>query len=144
MTRSEPLTRYVGQAERTLQALLQTQLQTADISFPEWAVLTFLNGTGTLTRAQLAEAINKGRVIESEATDDLVDAMSGRGLIEESQARLAMTETGREVYRRLRSKVMMITATLESEIPEEDLAATRRTLKIVSERAEDILTAERS
>jgi hypothetical protein len=44
MTGSPPVTRFIGEAERTLQALLQRQLQKADMSFPEWIALAILSG----------------------------------------------------------------------------------------------------
>jgi hypothetical protein len=57
-----PLTKHVGQAERTLQALLQAQLVRFDLRFPEWTVLTFLSGSGPLDRAQLGKRIVGGRI----------------------------------------------------------------------------------
>lgn len=41
---SPPITRFIGEAERTLQALLQRQLEKAGMSFPEWVALTVLSG----------------------------------------------------------------------------------------------------
>ena len=43
MTGNSPITRFIGEAERTLQALLQRQLQKAGVSFPEWVALTILS-----------------------------------------------------------------------------------------------------
>lgn len=44
MTNSPHITRLIGEAERTLQALLQRQLEKAGMSFPEWVALTVLSG----------------------------------------------------------------------------------------------------
>ncbi|WP_454623399.1 hypothetical protein [Brucella anthropi] len=44
MTNSPHITRLIGEAERTLQALLQRQLEKAGMSFPEWFALTVLSG----------------------------------------------------------------------------------------------------
>lgn len=44
MTNSPHITRLIGEAERTLQTLLQRQLEKAGMSFPEWVALTVLSG----------------------------------------------------------------------------------------------------
>jgi hypothetical protein len=49
MTTTPNLTRDIGQAERTMRALLERLLDEADLSFPEWTVLVFLDGAGPLT-----------------------------------------------------------------------------------------------
>ncbi|NJM81357.1 MAG: hypothetical protein HC844_01710 [Tabrizicola sp.] len=138
MTTAEPLTRYLGKAERTLQSLLQTQLRAAGMTFPEWAVLTFLSG-GPLTRQQLTDAVVKGHVAGARDPADLIKAMVDRGLAEASGERLAMTAKGKEIFDPLRDSVMKITAELEFAISEDDLAATKRTLQTISERAARML-----
>lgn len=140
MKNAEPLTRYVGKTERTLQALLQTKLRAAGITFPEWAVLTFLSGK-PLTHHQLAEAIGKGRVVGAEDPTDLIASIVHRGLADVSGEQLAITAKGKEIFDPVRASVMKITAELESGISEDDLSATRRTLQTVAERAEKILEA---
>uniref|UniRef100_UPI000B06E81F MarR family winged helix-turn-helix transcriptional regulator n=1 Tax=Nitratireductor soli TaxID=1670619 RepID=UPI000B06E81F len=134
MTNAEPLTRYLGKAERTLQALLQTRLRVVGITFSEWAVLTFLSG-GPLTHEQLATAIDKGRVTDGSPAN-LIESMIGKGLVESSGERFVATKKGSDIFEPVRASVMKITGELEHGISENDLAATRRTLQTVSERAD--------
>ncbi|HET8597738.1 MAG TPA: hypothetical protein VFM22_08265 [Castellaniella sp.] len=140
MGHMEPLTRYVGKAERTLQALLQTQLQQVGVAFPEWAALTFLRNAGPLKRSQLGEAIRNGRLVEAGGVDSLLDAMIDKGLIAQVPDGLAMTSAAKSLYDPLRSRVMEITALVEKGVPEDDLATTRQTLAFVTERAGKLLT----
>lgn len=137
-----PLTKHVGQAERTLQALLQVQLARFDLGFPEWTVLTFLSGSGPLDRAQLVERIVGGRIAGSGEAPALVDAMATSGLIAPVEGGLAITAAGREVFLPLRAAVERITATLVEDVPEADLEATRRTLEAVTRRAAQFLATD--
>lgn len=143
MTNAEPLTRYLGKAERTLQALLQIQLRAAGITFAEWAVLTFLSG-GPLTRQQLIDAVGKGHVAGSQGPADLIKSMIDRGFAEVSGEQLAMTAKGKGIFDPVRGSVMKITTDLEFGISEDDLAATRRTLQTLSERATRMLAVARA
>jgi hypothetical protein len=45
------LTRDIGQAERTMRAVLERLLDEAGLSVPEWTVLNFLDGAGQLARS---------------------------------------------------------------------------------------------
>ena len=65
MSIKPPLTRDIGQAERTLQALLQHQLAPSNLTFPQWAVLTFLTGAGPLGQNTLIDLLNKGKIVAS-------------------------------------------------------------------------------
>ena len=45
------LTRDIGQAERTMRAVLERLLDEAGLSVPEWTVPIFLDGAGQLARS---------------------------------------------------------------------------------------------
>src|SRR5919108_660266 len=59
------LTRDIGEAERTLRALLERQLAGAGLSFPEWAVLSFLDGA-PLDRGKLVRALEAAGLVSRE------------------------------------------------------------------------------
>lgn len=142
MTSSPPLTRYVGTAERTLQALLETELGRAGLSFPEWTVLTFLNSAGALAREQLAAALASGLIAGRKEADALIGAMIGKGLIAAGDGGLSIAVAGAEIYLPVRKAVESITTGLTEGIPEVDLATTRRTLEALTRRAAALLPAE--
>jgi hypothetical protein len=105
MPQPPPLTRYLGKAERTLQSLLQIQLRKAELSFPEWTVLTFLSGSGALAEGQLAGALENGRIVDRDEVPALIRAMSERRLIGEADASYSITTAGLELYLPLRQAV---------------------------------------
>jgi hypothetical protein len=144
MPASPPLTKHVGQAERTLQALLQTHLSRSELSFPEWTVLTFLSGPDRLGRDQLVEALDRGQIVQPDEAHVLIDAMTDKGLIAPVEAAMSLTDAGVEVFLPLRNAVGTITATLVRDISPDDLEATRRTLDTVTRRAAELLSSSAS
>ncbi|KYB44935.1 hypothetical protein AB664_16475 [Brucella anthropi] len=80
MTNSPPITRFIGEAERTLQALLQRQLEKAGMSFPEWVALTILSG-GQLTAEGLVQTIADARVVVPGREMTVVDDLIGKELV---------------------------------------------------------------
>lgn len=139
MTTSPPLTRYLGKAERTLQALLQTQLKAANFTFPEWTVLTFLSGGEPLDQERLVHALENGHVLDRPSAIGLIEAMAVSALIRDDQGGYRITEGALERYRPLRERVATITSELVEGIPDEDMDATRRTLDTVALRAAERL-----
>ncbi|WP_125270180.1 hypothetical protein [Agrobacterium sp. FDAARGOS_525] len=137
MTNSPPITRFIGVAERTLQALLQRQLQKAGMSFPEWVALTILSG-GQLTAEGLAQAIADARVVVPGREMTVVDDLIGKELVARGQ-NLSMTQRGLDVFQPLRDSVRGVTSRLVADVPSDDLAVTRRVLETLTSRAVELL-----
>lgn len=137
MTNSPPITRFIGEAERTLQALLQRQLQKAGMSFPEWVALTILSG-GQLTAEGLAQAIADARVVVPGREMTVVDDLIGKELVARGQ-NLSMTQRGLDVFQSLRDSVRGVTSRLVADVPSDDLAVTRRVLETLTSRAVELL-----
>ncbi|ANH07546.1 hypothetical protein [Shinella sp. HZN7] len=140
MTNSPPITRFIGETERTLQALLQQQLQQAGLTFAQWVTLTVLSG-GPLSSTRLATAIADARVVAAGEELNVVNELVEKGIVERG-TELSMTELGFGVFLPLRDRVRDITIRLVAEMPSEDLAATRRVLEVLTRRAAELLTAE--
>ena len=123
MTTTPALTRDIGQAERTMHALLERLLDEAGLSFAEWTVLNFLDGDA----GQLAPA----------------DEAHGAGVSgnDDEDLRLAPTAAGEAVYRPVRRTVARISDELYGDLPPADLEATQRTLAEVTRRANARLAA---
>jgi hypothetical protein len=155
MTITPALARDIGQAERTMRALLERLLDEAGLSFPEWTVLNFLDGTGPLARSELVQRQVDGRVVPEAAARATVDGLQSRGLLAPADEahgaggpgsdgeglRLAPTAAGEAVYRPVRRTVARITDDLYSDLPSTDLEATHRTLAEVIRRANSRLAA---
>ncbi|MCW5712007.1 hypothetical protein [Shinella sp.] len=137
MTNSPPITRFIGEAERTLQALLQRQLQKAGISFPEWVALTILSG-GQLTAEGLAQAIAGARVVIPGREMTVVDDLIGKELVARGR-NLSMTQRGLDVFQPLLDSVRGVTSRLVADVSSDDLAVTRRVLETLTSRAVELL-----
>lgn len=137
MTASPPITRFIGEAERTLQALLQRQLQKAGISFPEWVALTILSG-GQLPTEELAQAIAGARVVAPGSEMTLVNDLIGKELVARGQ-NLSITQRGLDVFQPLRDSVRGVTSRLVADVSSDDLAVTRRVLETLTSRAVELL-----
>jgi hypothetical protein len=136
------LTRDIGEAERTLRALLERLLASAGLTFPEWTVLAFLDGAplgrDELVRRQLAGSV-VGDAGEAEST---VDALLSSGLVVAGGGgAIEVTAAGDARYRPVRREVSRITDGLYEGLPVADLEATHRTLVEVARRAHVELAA---
>lgn len=140
MTTSPSITRFIGEAERTLQALLRHQLQQVGMTFAQWVAMTVLSG-GPLPVTRFTEAIAAARVVpageELQVADDLVE----KGFVA-GGSEISMTERGLDVFRPLRGRVSDLTTSLVAEMPADDLAATRRVLEILTHRATQMLVGD--
>jgi DNA-binding MarR family transcriptional regulator len=134
-----PLTRSLGEAERTLRALLQTELDEAGLSFPEWTTLVTLDVAGPLPRAELVERQIVGRIAPADEAEAAIDRLVAAGLLVTEPA-LARTEAGEALYRPLRHRVNELSLRIYAGLPPDDLATTQRTLDEIARRARDVLT----
>lgn len=141
MTTSPPLTKHLGKAERTLQELLSLQLKRVDLTFPEWTVLTFLNGAGRLENDNLLKALSYGKIVDYQGAGSLITSMIAKGLIESQVDGVAITPLGKQLYLPVRSTVETITASLVHGISTDDIEATQRTLEIVTQRAANLINS---
>jgi len=139
MPPTSPLTRYVGRAERTLQALLERQIEPAGLSFPEWTILTFLGG-GTLPRAYVIALVTSGRIATKEDAELVLDGLVEKGMVAIDAENVEMTELGSRVYSPVRQKVDEIVQRLLDGLPAADMDVTRRTLDAIAARTEKLLS----
>lgn len=137
MTNSPPLTRYIGEAERTLQALLQRQLEKANLSFPQWVALTILSGA-PLTNEGLAQAIAGARVVLPGSEMSIVDDLVTQDFVAPGP-NLSITRKGLDVFHPVRDSVRGITSSLLADVSSEDLTVTRRVLETLTGRAAELL-----
>ncbi len=149
------LTRDIGQAERTMRALLERLLDEAGLSFAEWTVLVFLDGAGPLNVGELVRRQVNGRVAPEAEARAAVAGLLSRGLLvpvdgiggagapggDGEDPRLASTAAAQAAYLPVRRTVDRITGELYGDLPPADLEATHRTLAEITRRANTLLTA---
>jgi hypothetical protein len=136
------LTRDIGEAERTLRALLERLLADAGLSFPVWTVLAFLDGE-PLDRDELVGRQLRGSVVpDAYVAGSTVDGLVSSGLVAGSSGGgLALTPAGEARYRPVRQAVNRITEGLHRGLLAADLEATHRTLVELARRAHVELAA---
>lgn len=162
MTTTPILTgRDIGEAERATRALLDSLLDEAGLSFPEWTVLFTLDGTGPLAGDALVHRQVDGHVVpDAAAAQATIDGLRSTGLLaptptseahstggpggDREDAPFAITAAGEAIYRPIRLAVSRITDELYGDLPSADLEATRRTLAEIARRANARLTTATS
>lgn len=137
-----PLARSVGSAERSMRALLQRKLRSADLSFGEWTAMTFTNAS-TLDSEQVAQ-LQVGDHLATDAAEahGLIDTLISTGLIAISRGGvLVHTAIGAALFLSLSREVAEITHILYGDLPAADLDTTHRTLMEIARRASELLVA---
>jgi DNA-binding MarR family transcriptional regulator len=138
-------TQVIGQAEKTLNAILQRQLAGTGLTEPQWITLTLTAATGgSVGRSQLAGRVAGAlKVSEADAQVRITELAAARLLRapadEGSPVRL--TDAGQQLFGRIRAAIAEITERLWGDLPAEDLATAGRVLSIVTARASAELAA---
>jgi hypothetical protein len=133
-------TRVIGQAEKTLNAILGRQLAGTGLTEPQWVILTLaVTGGGGAERDRFTSMVADAlKISEAEAevrVGDMVTAqqltITGQG----SAVTVTVTGTARQLHSRIRTAVTEITQRLWGDLPAGDLATAGRVLAIITERA---------
>ena len=113
-------TRVIGQAEKTLNAILGRELAGTGLTEPQWVILTL--------------AVTSGGPADR---DQFTDMVAGALKISEAdaQARIADMIAAQQLHSQIRATVAGITERLWGDLPADDLATAGRVLTIITERA---------
>lgn len=138
MAPTPPLTQFIGRTERTLRALMDLVLADTGGTFHQWVALNLTAANGdTIDRSQLIAGLANAVQIDEAAADATIREMVDARLLQAgSPSVVALSDAGHERYARLRAAIDQTTAPLYAYIPVDDLAATRRVLTTISERAD--------
>jgi len=138
-------TQVIGQAEKTLNAILQRQLAGTGLTGPQWITLTLTaTAGGSIDRGQLAGRVAGAlKVIEAEAQARITELAAAQLLQVPADEGLSvrLTDAGQQLFGRIRAAVTEITERLWGDLPAEDLATAGRVLSIVTARASAELAA---
>ncbi|HEX6659133.1 MAG TPA: hypothetical protein VF065_13685 [Ilumatobacter sp.] len=120
----------IGEAEKTLNALLRRRLDGTGLTEPQWVTLRLADLLdGSVDAEGLAAAVaDRARFIDAA---DLVTELTDRGLLEDGR----LTFAGRELTEAVRGNITTETAPIWDDLPAEDVAAAARVLNEVVTRA---------
>ena len=131
-------TRVIGQAEKTLNAILGRQLAGTGLTEPQWVILTLaVTGGGGAERDRFTSMVADAlKISEAEAEVRVGDMVTTQQLQITGEAP-AVTATGaaRQLHSRISAAITQITQRLWGDLPAGDLATAGRVLAIITERA---------
>ncbi len=130
--------RVIGQAEKTLNAILGRQLAGTGLTEPQWVTLTLAVTSGaTAEREQFTRTVASALKISGTEVRTLIDDLvTGRQLqITGEPAGVAVTSAARQLHSRISAAIADITRRLWADMPAEDLATAGRVLAIITDRA---------
>jgi hypothetical protein len=128
--------RDIGVAYFATAALREQLLADIGITFADSLLLTALARTdGSAARARLVDELVSGLKITAGTAASDVDELIAHGLATEEATAVTATPTGFEAHRRFNDRVAQSQPKIYGGIPADDLAAAKRVLDIVTERA---------
>jgi hypothetical protein len=131
-------TRVIGQAEKTLNAILGRELAGTGLTEPQWVILTLaVTGGGAADRDRFTSMVADAlKISEAEAKARVADMVTAQQLnITGQGSAVTVTGTAQQLHSRIRAAITEITQRLWGDLPAEDLATAGRVLAIITERA---------
>src|SRR5260370_3210143 len=129
----------MGQAEKTLNAILYRLLAGPGLTEAQWITLTLTaGGAGSAGRGQLLAKVAHGlKVDEAQAAAHIADLAAAQ-LVQDpgDGAPVRLTAAGEELYRQIRAEVARVIERLWGDLPAGDLATAGRVLSIITDRAD--------
>jgi len=129
----------IGQAEKTMNAILFRLLAWPGLTEAQWITLT-LNaaGGGSTARGQLVAQVAHGlKVSEAQAREHLASLVAAQLVRDpgDDAGPVRLTARGTQVFGQVRGAVTEVVKRLWADLPAEDLATAGRVLSIITERA---------
>ena len=131
-------TRVIGQAEKTLNAILGRQLAGTGLTEPQWVILTLaVTSGGPADRDQFTHRVADALKISAADAQARIADMVAAQRLEITGEGSAVTVTGpaRQLHSQIRATIADITHRLWGDLPADDLATAGRVLTIITERA---------
>ena len=130
--------RVIGQAEKTMNAILDRQLAGTGLTEPQWVILTLaVTGGGTAGPDKFARMVAGAlKISETEARARVGDMVTAQQLqITGEPPAVTATGAARRQYDRISAANTQIVQRLWGDLPAGDLATAGRVLAIITERA---------
>jgi len=130
--------RVIGQAEKTMNAILDRLLAGTGLTEPQWVILTLAaTGGGPAERDQFTHTVAGAlKISEADARARVSEMVAAQQLQLTGEApAVTATGAGLELHSRISADTAEITRQLWGDLPAGDLATAGRVLSIITERA---------
>ena len=128
--------RVIGQAEKTLNAILARQLVGTGLAEPDWVILTLAATSGEPAgRDQFTRTVADALKISEAGARARIGAMVTAQQLQITGEGVTVTGAALQVHERIRAATVGITQQLWGDLPAGDLATAGRVLAIITERA---------
>ena len=130
--------RVIGQAEKTMNAILDRLLAGTGLTEPQWVILTLaVTGGGPAERDQFTRTVAGAlKISETDARDRIGEMAAARQLqITGEPPAVTATGAGLQLHSRISAATTEITQQLWGDLPAGDLVTAGRVLAIITERA---------
>ncbi|MGH3178491.1 MAG: hypothetical protein ACRDPF_32040, partial [Streptosporangiaceae bacterium] len=131
-------TRVIGQAEKTLNAILGRELAGTGLTEPQWVILTLaVTGGGAADRDRFTSMVADAlKISAAEAKARVADMVTAQQLnITGQGSAVTVTGTAQQLHSRIRAAITELPQQRWGDLPAEDLATAGRVLAIITERA---------
>jgi DNA-binding MarR family transcriptional regulator len=138
----------LGRTEKTLNAILDQVLAGSGVTEPQWVALTLaVSSGGEIGRdVYVGNVAGALRVSDSHAHTQIAELAAARllDLPASNGAPITVTESGQQLYRRVRAATGEVTQRMWGDLPAADLEAAGRVLRTVLSRADAYLAGTSS
>jgi hypothetical protein len=128
----------IGQAEKTLNAILDRLLAGPGLTEAQWITLTLTaGGAGSGGHDQLVTQVAHGLKVDEAQASAHVAELAAAQLVQDAGdgAPVRLTEDGKRVHGQIRAGAAQVTERLWGDLPVADLATAGRILSIITDRA---------
>src|SRR5262249_22289332 len=133
----------IGQAENALRALLERTLAGTRPSYRHWGALSGIAGSAApADEDEVAERVEGGLGGGDATAPGGSAGLPAREVVEltpDDRSHIRLTDAGRVLHGDVRAAIGPIVSGLLDEIPDDDLRTAGRVLKLITERADEVL-----
>lgn len=133
----------IGQAENALRALLERTLAGTGLAYRHWVALSVIAGSAApADEDELAERVEGVLRVDDATARGVIADLHAREVVEltpDDRSHIRLTDAGRVLHGDIRAAIGPIVSGLLDEIPDDDLRTAGRVLKLITERADEVL-----
>jgi DNA-binding MarR family transcriptional regulator len=133
----------IGQAENALRALLERTLAGTGLAYRHWIALSVIAGSeAAVDENELAVRAEGVLKVDDSTVRAVIADLHAREFVEptpDGRSHIRLTDAGRVVHGNIRAAIEPIVSSLFHEIPDDDLRTAGKVLKLITERADEVL-----